>query len=204
MWTMRNKKLHPAQQKLLTLLARNVEDPLTIRELQEQIDASSTSVVAHHLVQLEKRGYIKRDPYNPRNYQVLKGSPEKPVTYINLYGLAQCGPRGSILDDSPIDRIAVSSRLVTFPIVDAFMVKARGDSMSPKINDGDFIIAKRAKMATSGSMVVCVNDGEALIKIYKKDKRDVILSSLNQKYSPFLAATDFRIEGVVKSFYSYI
>lgn len=198
------KKLHPAQQKLLTLLVQNVEDPLTVRELQEQINASSTSVVVHHLSQLEKRGYLKRNPYNPRDYQVLKGGPEKPVTYLNLYGLAHCGPRGSILDDSPVDRIAVASRLVTFPITEAFMVKAKGDSMSPKINEGDLIIAKRGKTATSGSMVVCVNDGEALIKIYKKDKRGVILSSLNQKYSPFLAASDFRIEGVVKSSYSYI
>ncbi len=201
---MRTKKLHPAQQKLLALLTNNVEDPLTIRELQEQIDASSTSVVVHHLIQLERKGYLKRNPYNPRDYQVLKGAPEKPITYINLYGLAHCGPRGSILGDSPIDRIAVASRLVTFPIADAFMVKARGDSMLPKINEGDFIIAKRAKTAISGSMVVCVNDGEALIKIYKKDKRGVILSSLNQKHGPFLAAPDFRIEGVVKSFYSYI
>jgi SOS-response transcriptional repressor LexA len=43
-----------------------------------------------------------------------------------------------------------------------------------------------------------------LIKKYQKDKRQVVLSSLNsEKYAPFTAAADFRIEGVVKGVLSY-
>lgn len=203
---MKNKKLHPTQKKLLDILSKNIDDQLSIRDMQEILDVSSTSVVAHHLKQLEKNGYLKKNPYNPRDYQVIKGFPEKQITYLNLYGLAHCGPNGSILDGSPIDRITISTRLLTFPSSEAFMVKAKGDSMAPKINEGDFIIAKDNRNPENGSIVVCVNDGEALIKKIKiekdKNKKRYILISLNPKYPPFLAKDDFRIEGEVRGIIS--
>jgi len=199
---MKTKKLHPTQKKLLDILVKNIDDQLSIRDMQEMLGISSTSVVVHHLRQLEKNGYLKKNPYNPRDYQIIKGAPEKQITYLNLYGLAHCGPNGSILDGNPIDRIAISTRLLTFPSSEAFMVKAKGDSMAPKINEGDLIIVKKADDAENGSIVACVNDGEALIKkigkeIEKKKKR-IILISLNPKHPPFLAKDDFRIEGEVK------
>jgi len=194
---MRNN-LHPIQKKLLNLLIKNIDEPLTIREMQDILDASSTSVVAHHLKQLEKKGYLKKNPANPRDYQILKDAPEKQITYLNLYGLAHCGPSGSILDGDPIDRIPISTRLIAFPSAEAFMVKAKGNSMEPKINEGDLVIARKTNDADSGSIVVCVNDGEAMIKKIKKEERNTILISLNPKYQPFLADKNFRIEGEVR------
>lgn len=197
---MKRKNIHPLQKKLLNLLIKSLDDPLTIREMMDILDVSSTSIIAHHLAQLEKKGYIKKNPYNPRDYQVLKNGPEKQTTYLNLYGLAHCGPSGSILEGAPIDRIAISTKLLTFPSSEAFMVKAKGDSMVPKINEGDFVIVKKNKKPENNSIVVCVNDGEALIKKYKKEKNGIILTSINhRKHSPFLAKKDsFRIEGEVK------
>jgi len=183
------------QKKLLDLLIKNINEPLTIREMQDILNASSTSVVAHHLTQLEKKGYLKKNPANPKDYQILKDAPEKQITYLNLYGLAHCGPNGSILDGNPVERMPISTRLISFPSVEAFMVKARGDSMEPKINEGDLVIARKTNDADSGSIVVCVNDGEALIKKIKKEGESIILISLNPKYQPFLATQDFKIEG---------
>ncbi len=190
--------LHPIQKKLLDLLIKNIDEPLTIREMQDILDASSTSVIAHHLKQLEKKGYLKKNPANPRDYQILKEAPEKQITYLNLYGLVHCGPSGSILDGNPIERIPISTRLISFPSAEAFMVKAKGDSMEPKINDSDLVIVRKADDADNGSVVVCVNDGEALIKKIKKERRNTILISLNPKYQPFLADKNFRIEGEVR------
>jgi biotin operon repressor len=102
-------KLHPTQKKLLQLLEKHQDEPLTVREIQDRLDLSSTSLVAHHIEQLEKKGWIKRNLYNPQDYHLLK-SPEKPVVFLNLYGLAQCGPEGSVLDGNPIDRIGVSTK----------------------------------------------------------------------------------------------
>lgn len=192
------KKLHPTQKNLLKLLKANIDGPLTIRELQDILNASSTSIVAHHIKQLEKKGYLKRNPNDPRDYQILSDSPERLITYLNLYGLAHCGPRGSILDGNPVERIPIASQLVTFPTAEAFMVKAKGDSMEPKIHEGDFVIVRKVSDVESGGIVVCVNDGEAVIKRIQRENGDIILISENQNYSPFLAGKDFRIEGQVK------
>ena len=195
------RKLHSSQKKLVEILSEHIDNPLTIRELQSLIGASSTSVVAHHLKQLEKKGYLKRNINNPQDYCILRGTPEKPIAYLNIYGLVDCGPRGSILDGNPVDKIPVPTRLITFPANKGFVVKARGDSMSPKINDGDLLIAQKKDTADNGETVVCVNNGEALVKKIKKGK-ETILISLNPKYEPFVAAEDFRIEGIVKGIYS--
>jgi repressor LexA len=200
---MKRDSLHSTQKKLLTLLKRNQDEAVTIREMQEFLGASSTSVVAHHLTQLEKKGYLKRNPSNPRDYQVLADTPERQVAYLNLYGLAHCGPSGSILDGTPIDRIRISSRLLTFPASEGFLVKAKGDSMAPKINNGDLIIAQKMESAENGKIIVCVNDGETLIKKLQREKRGNILVSLNHAYPTFLASKDFRVVGEVRGVLSY-
>jgi len=197
------KKLHTTQNNLLQLLKQSITEPLTIRELQDELDLSSPSVVYHHIQQLEKKGYLRRNPKNPKDYQILADSPDKIITYLNLYGLAHCGPKGAFLDGDPIDRIPISTKILGFSSSDAFMVKAKGDSMQPKINDLDLVIVKKARTANNGDIVVCVNNGEVLIKKIRVGN-EVILSSLNPKYQPFVANKKFHIEGIVRGVLSYI
>jgi repressor LexA len=64
------RELHPVQEKLIRLLRNNITDPLTVRELQERLSISSPSVVHHHIQQLEKKGYLRRNPSNPKDYQI--------------------------------------------------------------------------------------------------------------------------------------
>lgn len=188
-------KLHPTQEKLIQALEDNIADPLTVRELQELLGLSTPSLVTHHIQQLEKKGYLKRNPYNPQDYYLLK-SPESQVAFLNLYGLAQCGPDGTLLDGNPEDRIAVSSRLLDFPVSEGFLVKARGDSMEPLISEGDLVITRKSSTPREGSLIVCVNDGLALIKRYHSDGNTIFLQSENPRYAPIIAK-DFRIEGEV-------
>lgn len=198
------KKLHKTQKRLLQLLKENIDDPLTVRELQDMLDVSSPSVVQHHIYQLEKNGYLLRNPTNPRDYQILGDEPEKKISYINLYGLAQCGSGGSILDGNPIDRIPIATKILGFSPVEAFMVKARGNSMSPTIKDKDLVIARRSQVVDNGQIAICVNEGEALIKKIYKTSDNIILRSTNEKFEPFLASADFHVEGIVKGVLSYL
>jgi len=52
-------KLHDLQIQLLRILTENQDTPLTIRELQEVLGASSTSLVHHHIKKLEDPAIIK-------------------------------------------------------------------------------------------------------------------------------------------------
>ena len=200
---MAGRSLHRVQQHLLRLLVDNADDPLTISQMQDLLNVSSKSVVVHHLRQLEKHGYLKRNPHNPRDYHVLSDGPERQFIYLNLYGLVRCGPDGSLLDGNPLDRIPIPSRLLSFPAVDAFLVKAKGDSMTPRICDGDLVVARKTDVADDGRVVVCINKGEALIKKLRKESARCILFSTNPKYAPFSAAEDFRIVGEVKAVMSH-
>jgi repressor LexA len=199
---MTRKSLHPVQAQLLELLRKHHEEPMTIRELQEAVNASSTSVVVHHLQQLERKGFIKRNPYNPRDYQILEDGPEPAVALVNVYGLASCGPGGSILDGNPVDRIPIGARLLSFPASQAFMVRAKGRSMEPTIHEGDLVIVRRVTECRDGGIYVCVNNEESMIKRLRKNGQNLILESVNREFPPFVAADDFRVEGEVRTIIS--
>jgi len=198
------QELHPIQERLIKILLDNADDPLTISALQQLLRVSSKSVVVHHLRQLEKKGHLKRNPHNPRDYHIMSDGPERQFTYLNLYGLAYCGPHGSMLDGNPLDRIPIPTRMIAFPAKDAFLVQAKGDSMAPRINNGDLVIARRTDVVDNGRVVICVNDGEAIIKKLQKEVHSCLLVSTNPKYPPFSASTeDFRIVGEVKAVMSH-
>lgn len=191
--------LHPTQIELLELLKQHIEDPLTVRELMDELGLSSPNLVHHHIVQLEKKGYLKRNPSNPRDYKLLV-EPEKPVTHVNMYGLAKCGPEGTLLSGDPVDRIPISSQLIPFPVEDAFMVTAEGNSMEPMIREGDIVIARQQSAAETGDVVICSYDGRVMIKRLRKFTNRIMLDSLNPEIEPLFIedVSQLHIEGVFK------
>ena len=197
------KILHPKQSQILNFLKNNVGNDLILNSLYDELDIDSPGVLYYHLAQLEKKGYLKRNPSNSRDYIILD-SPEEPITYINKYGTAQCGPNGFILDGAPIGRIPITSSFLRFPASEAFIVEARGKSMEPKIQEGDTIIAKKQNIAQSGDIVVCVHNKEVKIKQFLRIGKRIVLHSLNEEY-PLIEVQDdneFKIEGVVKNILS--
>lgn len=202
--------IHPTQQKIINLLKNNIFEGITIREIQRLIGASSPGVVKHHINQLEKKGILRRNPNNAQDYHILEEKPEEPVVNLNVYSTAQCGPKGLIANNEPVDKIPVATRLLGFPSEQAFIVKAKGSSMKPKINDGDLVIVKKVidKFGYdnyNNKLVVCVNDEECLIKRVHYDRKTnhVLLESLNPDVPPFIAKENFWIEGEVKGIFSY-
>lgn len=197
--------LHKNQVLLLKLLEQNIENPLTIREIQSALDFSSSSVVAHHIQQLEKKGYLKRNPSNPKDYQIFL-NPDKPIVYLSQYGNAQCGPNGSILDGNPIDKIPIASKLLRFPANEAFIVTAKGDSMEPRIHEGDLLISQIKAIPNNGEIIVCVFGEVVLIKKYFQQENRITLISINgEKYPPIPVSENdyFKPEGIVRNIIKY-
>lgn len=193
------KALHPKQEKLLEILKSHIADPLTMEELAEQLDVSAKSVVFHHIKQLEKKGFLKRNPANPRDYMILK-DPEKNVIYLKMYGMAKCGPAGTILDGTPTRIVPVDPSMIYFPACKGFMVEAKGDSMESLISPKDWLIVEQSHQPKNKDVVVCVNNGEVLVKRFTKDGANIILQSENPHYTPIVAdKTSFHVEGIVRS-----
>ncbi|HOJ63204.1 MAG TPA: S24 family peptidase [Spirochaetota bacterium] len=194
------KDLHPTQKRILELL-KNRERCWTIRDLQSELGLSSTSVVFHHIQQLEKKSLLKKDPNNASNYQVIENNG---IVYLNLYGMAQCGPDGSILSGEIIERIPISDKILNFPVTEAFLVKARGDSMEPKIYDGDIVIVQRKNFFENGDVVVCSNKGIVMIKKIIFKNNEIYLYSYNSSYQPVkIDKTSFYVDGVVRGVINY-
>jgi repressor LexA len=199
------KPLHLTQSKILELLKVNSNNPLTMKDLSSAVDIDSPGVLYHHLRQLEKKGFLKRNPNNSKDYVVLD-TPENNIVYIGKYGDAQCGPNGLMLDGNTQEHIPIASSLLRFPSSEAFIVEAKGDSMEPKITEGDIVIAKKQNSAEHGDIIVCSLDGHVIIKKFVKLGNHLSLVSLNQeKYHPIIVGdhNQFSIAGVVKNILSY-
>lgn len=193
------RALHPKQTELLEILKSNISDPLTMEELADRLNVSGKSVVFHHIKQLEKKGFLKRNPANPRDYIILK-DPERNVIYLKMYGMAKCGPEGTILDGEPTRIVSVDPSMIYFPACKGFMVEAKGDSMENLIAPHDWLIVEQNHQPKNKDVVVCVNNGEVMVKRFTQDGENVILQSENPRYNPIVAdKTAFRVEGIVRS-----
>ena len=193
------RALHPKQTELLEILKSNISDPLTMEELADRLNVSGKSVVFHHIKQLEKKGFLKRNPANPRDYIILK-DPERNVIYLKMYGMAKCGPEGTILDGEPTRIVPVDPSMIYFPACKGFTVEAKGDSMENLIAPHDWLIVEQNHQPKNKDVVVCVNNGEVMVKRFTQDGENVILQSENPRYNPIVAdRTAFRVEGIVRS-----
>ena len=71
------------------------------------------------------------------------------------------------------------------PNCEYFALKIRGDSMQPRIMDGDVVIVRKQPSVESGEIaIVCINGEEATCKQIRKHEDGLSLISLNQSYAP--------------------
>lgn len=80
-----------------------------------------------------------------------------------------------------------------------FGLKIKGDSMEPRICNGDVVIVKQQDDAESGDIVIAlVNGDEATCKRLTKYAGGIGLISLNSKYEPMMFSEDDVINKPVK------
>ena len=80
-----------------------------------------------------------------------------------------------------------------------FGLQIHGDSMEPRIYDGDVVIVRQQEDAESGEIVIAlVNGSDATCKRLIKYANGISLMSLNSKYEPMMFSNDEIIEKPVK------
>lgn len=67
-----------------------------------------------------------------------------------------------------------------------FALKIKGDSMSPRIMDGDIVLVRPQSYADDGDLVIAEIDGEATCKVLKRNAYGVTLIPFNGAYSPIV------------------
>jgi repressor LexA len=167
--------------------------PPSMREIGQAVGLSSTSSVAHQLMALERKGFLRRDPHRPRAYEVrgsdtpsaqtatdTAGKPS--ASYVPLVGrIAAGGPilaEESVEDVFPLPRQLVGDG-------ELFVLKVVGDSMvDAAICDGDWVTVRRQPVAENGDIVAAMLDGEATVKRFKREDGHVWLLPHNANYQP--------------------
>ena len=103
--------------------------PPTVREICEKVQLKSTSSVHSHLEQLEKNGYIHRDPTKPRAIEIVDDTfnlSRRELVNVPLIGTVAAG--APILADENVENyFPIPAELL--PNSETFMLKVRGNSM---------------------------------------------------------------------------
>lgn len=188
--------------------------PPTVRELCQSLGIKSTSTAHKDLENLERKGYIRKDPSKRRAVEILDHEADAPhpsrvtewedIVDIPMVGKVAAGM--PILAEQNIeDSFPIPARFVSGG--EHFMLNVKGDSMiEAGIFDGDYILVRRQETARNGEVVVAMVDGfesEATVKTFYKEKDHIRLQPENHTMSPILV-TDAKILGLVKGVFRYL
>lgn len=130
----------------------------------------------------------------------LLGKEEVPVSKLTIPQLHEIPVIGKVAAGVPIDaQENIIGTVVTEKNV--FALRVKGDSMSPRIMDGDTVLVKQQDTANDGDVVIALIDGEATCKVLKKLHGSVMLVPFNAAFAPFVYtggdAENIRILGKV-------
>jgi repressor LexA len=169
--------------------------PPTVREIGESVGLASPSTVHAHLANLERAGYLRRDPTKPRALEVvgrersetLGAAPAHEAARLPLVGEIAAG--GPLLAEENIeDYLAVPEPLSAGD--EDFLLRVKGDSMiEAGILEGDYVVVHRQQTARDGDIVVALAGAdetadEATVKRFFRENGRIRLQPENSALSP--------------------
>lgn len=183
--------------------------PPAIRQIQEKLDISSTSVVAYNLKALENKGLLKREGKVSRGITIPQSAPVRmsraqPI-HVPLLGLITAGQP---LPD-PEDTTGAETEMVEVPadiapaekLKDVYALRVRGHSMiDALIDDGDIVLLRYQETAENGQMVAAriEDENSVTLKRFYREGTRVRLQPANVTMDPiYVDAANVRIQGRV-------
>jgi repressor LexA len=143
--------------------------------------ARATGVLANWLLTGEGEMYLV--PSRPDNVYTLPGGSRRRIRMVDLPLIAAV-PAGKVATlfhpDYADDYVTVDD--VKDP--QAFALKVKGNSMSPRIEDGDVVIVSPQQEVRSGDICVARVNGEDTLKKVKLEGTYIHLIPLNPDYDP--------------------
>lgn len=167
----------------------------SLEEIGGHFGLSSVATVHEHLVNLEAKGVLRRDPNRSRALELVQPGLATAIELPLLGRVAAGTPIEAIAAD---DTIAVPEHLLGRG--ETFVLQVRGDSMVDEhIEDGDYLIVERRDTARDGERVVALIDGESATfkTLYRETDGTIRLQPANERLAPQRYAADrVRVQGV--------
>jgi repressor LexA len=162
--------------------------PPSIRDIGKAVGLKSSSTVHMYLVQLEEKGYIRRDPARPRAIIVIKDETE-----IDLeMSVRQIPVLGKVAAGTPILAQENIDNYMSVPVDllgqgNYYILRVQGDSMiEAGILDKDYVIVHEQQDASNGDIVVALLEDEATVKRYYKMADHIRLQPENSAMAPII------------------
>ena len=137
--------------------------PPTIQELADILGISAPSA-RDQVTQLERKGYVKREPRKARGLTVV-GEPMEDVAdllAVPIIGKVAAG-QPILAAENVVGEVLVDSRAVRSGRF--FALEVEGDSMiDAGIQDQDLVVVRQQPVAENGDIVVALLDQEATLK----------------------------------------
>ncbi len=216
-------KTREREQRILAFMKNEIHAkgyPPTVREICNALEIKSTSTVHKDIANLEKQGFLKKDPSKPRALMLVENEePKRKVVSSAPAAYGNTSP-ADIVDVPVIGRVAAGTPILaeqniedSFPVPARFvnggtnfMLTVHGESMiEAGIMDGDYILVEQQNTARNGDIVVAMVDGfesEATVKTFYKEADHIRLQPENSTMSPILVH-DVKILGKVKGVFRY-
>ena len=202
------KPLSPKLKKFLDFVQRftlvHGQSP-SYEEIMASLGFGSLGTVNWYVKTLEEEGHLSRvkGPNGKRALTLIHKEHATTTARLPLLGLIAAGEPIEALENPEVVDVPPS---LLHP--DNYVLQVKGDSMiDEQIHDGDFIVAKKTKIARSGQIVVALINGEATLKCYVPKTDCVELHPKNPNFSIIKVTSqdDFHINGVLLySFRSYL
>ncbi|MGZ4803366.1 MAG: transcriptional repressor LexA [Acidimicrobiia bacterium] len=159
--------------------------PPSVREIGEAVGLSSSSTVHAHLGALQDKGYLRRDPTQPRAIEICyepdSGAvvDRRPVRHVPLVGDVAAGT-GTLAAENIEETMPLPEDLTGDGQL--FMLRVRGESMiDAGILDRDFVVVRQQDNAENGDIVVAGIPGEeATVKTFLRKRGKVVLRPANE------------------------
>lgn len=117
-----------------------------------------------------------------RDVPMRQSVKESDVIEVPIYGKVAAG-NGVCAYEDVSGYVTVSRKLASTG--DIFALRITGDSMQPRIADGDIVIVRKQSDADNGDTVIAlVNGDDAICKRLRKYDGGIMLLSNNPKYEP--------------------
>lgn len=196
-------ELDDVQKALILFFKKNTNGEwLTLREIASEIGVKHPQTVLNKLNQLVLKWYFVKDE---KWYRLVRESITDKYTDIvqlPIFGFAQCGNKWkAVIDEYTQERIPVTMAFVGMhDLENCFFVRAKWNSMEPKIQDWDLVLIHQQEAYDPNDYVFVVhNQLPKLKKIIKTDEW-VFLESVNRFFDnveidPF---DETKVVGVVK------
>ncbi|MDD4802819.1 MAG: transcriptional repressor LexA [Syntrophomonas sp.] len=185
--------LNQRQQDIMNFIRERINTkgyPPSVREIGEAVGLKSSSTVHAHLVKLEEKGLLKKDPTKPRTLMPVNmgNSPNPDFSTISLPVV------GNVAAGTPI--LATENIESYFPVPidfagsgNHFILHVKGDSMiEAGILNGDYLIVREQKNASNGEIIVALLEDEATVKRYYKRDHYIELRPENSSMQPIISS----------------